>query len=170
MFTTIPLTRDRNSAINAFDTLRFHALRALVWSKLTRRKTRLASFSEGSRSSVNRKFVGVQEIPVEKIVGTLGREDDFDNKFRPLSNHLRDRWVDVFLNFSTEAWSPIRVHKIGEQYYVEDGHHRTSVARAVGMTYIQAEIWEYSTRPVTVKFGQPVNCCPTNCPGESCAA
>jgi len=71
MFTTIPLTRDRNSAINAFDTLHFHALRALVWSKLTRRKTRLASFSEESRSSVNRKFVGVQEIPVEKIVGTL---------------------------------------------------------------------------------------------------
>ncbi len=166
MFTLIPLTRDRNTAINAFDTLRFHALRDLVWAKLSRRQTRLASFSEAPRSGVNRKFVGVQEIPVDKIIGTLSREGDFDNRFRPLHNHLRDRWVDVFLSYSTEAWSPIRVHKIGEQYFVEDGHHRTSVARAVGMAYIQAEVWEYSTRPVTVKFGQPANCCPTNCLGE----
>ena len=166
MFTLIHLTRDRNTAINAFDTLRFWALRDLVWAKLSRRQTRLASFSEAPRSSVNRKFVGVQEIPIEKIIGTIGRENDFDNKFRPLSNHLRDFWVDTFLSFSTETWSPILVHKIGEQYYVENGHHRTSVARAVGMAYIQAEVWEYSTRSVAAKFGQPVNCCSTNYLGE----
>jgi len=163
----IPLTRDRNTAINAFDTLRFCALRDLVWAKLLRRQTRLASYSEGPRSSVNRKSIGVQEIQVDKIIGTIGREGDFDKRFRPLHNHLRDRWVDVFLSFSTDTWSPILVHKVGEQYYVENGHHRTSVARAVGIAYIQAEIWEYSTRPITVKLSQPVNCCSTSCLGEA---
>ncbi|MBN1449888.1 MAG: hypothetical protein JW963_02650 [Anaerolineales bacterium] len=166
MFTLIPLTRDRNTAINAFDTLRFRA----AWAKLSRRQTRLESFSKASRASVNKKFVGVQEIPVDKIVGTIGREGDFDNRFRPLHKHLRDRWVDVFLSLSTEAWSPIRAHKVGEQYFVEDGHHRTSVARAVGMAYIQAEIWEYSTQPTPVKLCQPVNCCSTRRLGGTCPA
>ena len=170
MFGLIPLTRDRNSAINAFDTLRFWALRDLAWAKLFRKRTRLASFSEAPRSSVNRKFIGMQEIPVDKIIGTVGRENDFDEKFRPLSKHLRERWVDVLLSFSTDTWSPIRVHKIGEQYYIEDGHHRTSVARVIGMAYIQAEIWEYSTQPTTAKPYQPVNCCSQHRLGEACPA
>jgi hypothetical protein len=170
MFTSIPLTRDRNNAVNAFATLRFRALRDLAWAKISHKQTRLASFSEAPRSSDNRKFVGVQEIPVEKIIGTIGRENDFDHKFRPLSKYLRERWVDVFLSFSTEAWSAIRMHKIGEQYYIEDGHHRTSVARAIGMAYIPAEIWEYSTHPTTMKLSQPVNCRSTRCLGETCPA
>ena len=170
MFTLIPLTRDRNTAINAFDTLRFRALRDLVWAKFSRGQTRLASFSEAQRSSVNRKFVGVQEIPVGKIIGTFGRENDFDNKFRPLGNHLRDRWVDTFLSLITEVWPPILAHKIGEQYYVENGHHRTSVARAVGMAYIQAEVWEYPIRPVKAAHCQPVSSYSTRPSNKTCPA
>jgi hypothetical protein len=170
MLTLIPLTRDRNTAINAFDTLRFRALRDLVWAKLFRGQTQLASFSEAPRSSVNRKFVGTQEIPVDKIIGTIGRENDFDNKFRPLGNHLRDRWVDTLLSFSTEAWPPILVHKIGEQYYVENGHHRTSVTRALGFAFIQAEVWEYSVCPTKINLYQQSSCRSTRHRKEACPA
>jgi hypothetical protein len=167
MFPPIQLTKDRNTAIHAFDSLRLRALGARIWAKLSRRKARLASFSERPRTSVNRKFVGVQEIPIDKIVGTLGRETDFDHKFRPLSNHLRERWVNALISLSTEKWSSILVHKIGEQYFVEDGHHRISVTRAVGMAYIQAEVWEYSPCTVVAKFSQPARCRSTGCLSEA---
>jgi len=52
----------------------------------------------------------------------------------------------------------IVVHKIGEQYYVEDGHHRVSVARSVGMVFIEAKIWEYSTIQKQPEFSYRMVC------------
>lgn len=170
MFSSIQPTRDRFSAVHAFDHLRHNALRASLWAKLSRNITRLANFYETSRSSANRKFIGLQEIPVAQIVGTLSRQADFDNQFRPLNPHLRERWVDVFISFSSDNWAPIQVHKVGEQYYVEDGHHRVSVARAIGMAYLQAEVWEYSAQPATVKLNQSTRCYSSSCLNEACPA
>jgi hypothetical protein len=92
-------------------------------------------------------YRGTMEIPVERIVGSVDRGADFDRDFRPLSAHLRDRWINVYLLAGEQGWPPIRVLKAGDRYYVEDGHHRVSVARQFGMPTIRADVWEYSFKP-----------------------
>jgi hypothetical protein len=95
---------------------------------------------------------------VEQIVGTISRQKDFDHKFRPLNEHLRERWVDVYLTIERDGWVPILLHKVGENYYVEDGHHRVSIAQALDMTFIPAKVWEYSSEAKKTKKCQPEPC------------
>jgi hypothetical protein len=127
-----------------FSALQMRALRYSFWAKLIGKNSRLAVFPEHiQHDHPNRKLSGVMDIQIDQIIGTLNRDSDFDNKFRPLGEHLLDRWVNIFINLNRDSWPPILVHKIGDQYFVEDGHHRVSVARSVGMLFIQAEVWEY---------------------------
>lgn len=152
-------TNIRSYLVYQFSTLRTKAIRDAFWATLIRKNTKLAAFPEQAPTkSPNRKFSGTEDIRVEQIIGTLGRQSDFDHKFRPLKQYLRDRWVNAYLSLDRQGWSPIVVHKFGDHYYVEDGHHRVSVARLLGMVFIQAKVWEY---PVEVK--QPKKCQPVRC-------
>jgi hypothetical protein len=131
-------------AANKFSELRARALHYSMLAKLTGKDTRLAVFPESvRRDHPNRKLTSVADIRIDQIVGTVSRDVDFDRDFRPLGKYLLERWVNIFVNLNPDNWSPILVHKVEEQYYVEDGHHRVSVARALGMLYIQARVWEY---------------------------
>ncbi len=94
----------------------------------------------------NRKYAGTQDIPVEQITGSVGRVHDFDRSFRPLKKHLANRWVTNYLFLQDGNWPSIRVFKVGSRYFVEDGHHRVSVARSRGMSFILAEVWEYEPK------------------------
>ncbi|HLO30416.1 MAG TPA: hypothetical protein VK249_14825 [Anaerolineales bacterium] len=153
---TPPLTNVHSSISNQFFNLQTIARREALWAKLMGKDTRLATFPEQApEKSSSRKCVGIQDIPVEQINGTLNTESDFDLEFRPLKTDLQERWVNAYLTFDTGAWSPILVHQLGENYYVEDGHHRVSVARQRGMTCIRAKIWQY---PVQVEQSKK---CPT---------
>jgi len=123
------------------------------------KNTKLASFpEEAPEKSPNRKFLGVQEIAVQGIIGTVGRQNDFDRQFRPLNKYLRERWVNAYLALERDGWSPILVHKVGDFYYVEDGHHRISVAQALGIAYIQAKVWEYPSYSKQPKKSGNVEC------------
>lgn len=138
-FTTI-----RSSMAYEFSVLRARAVRDALWAKLIGVNKKLVIFPEQApQKSPNRKLLGINEIPIKQIIGTLGRHNDFDHQFRPLKKNLRDRWVNVYLIHENEGWHPILVHKVGDHYYVEDGHHRVSVARAKGLAFIQAKVWEY---------------------------
>jgi hypothetical protein len=131
-----------------FSKLRMRALQDSFWAQLFGRNTELPTFPKRvQQERPNRKLIGVKDIPVENIVGTFGRQSDFDHKFRPRGKHLNDRWVNAYLSLERDGWSPIIAHKVGEDYYVEDGHHRVSVAHSLGMASIEAKIWEYSTEP-----------------------
>lgn len=150
----------RNHLYHKFFRLRTNARRDLLWARLLGRNTELATFPEDApEKSPNRKFIGTEDILVEKIVGTLNRQSDFDHKFRPLNEHLLERWVNIYFTLEREGWSPILVHKVGENYYVEDGHHRVSVAHALDMAFIPAKIWDY---PCQQK--EPKKCHPEPCP------
>jgi hypothetical protein len=153
------LTNARSYLSDRFSALQTRALGGLLWAKLTGQNTKLAMFPEQApRKSPNRKFIGMRDIPIEQIVGTLNRQSDFDHKFRPLKSYLRDRWVNVYLTLENSGWAPILVHKVGDQYYVEDGHHRVSVARLLKMTFIQAKIWEYPVHRLKAKNCQSALC------------
>ncbi|MEA2284080.1 MAG: hypothetical protein QOJ21_123 [Solirubrobacteraceae bacterium] len=92
--------------------------------------------------------LGVQPIPIDSIVGTVGRRrGEFDRAFRPSSEGQRSRWESIAAaRRRGEPMPPIDVYRIGELHFVEDGHHRVSVARALGDTMIDAHVREIETK------------------------
>lgn len=94
---------------------------------------------------------GVQDIPLDAIVGSVGRYTDFTRDFLPRREVQPERWARVRSAASSlVGLPPIDVYKIGEVYFVQDGNHRVSVARQLGAKYIQAYVTEVRTRvPLT---------------------
>ncbi|WCB93887.1 hypothetical protein DSM104299_02608 [Baekduia alba] len=90
---------------------------------------------------------GLQVIPLDAIVGTVDRMKGFDRHFRPTTPQVRRRWESIATAMRRgEAMPPIDVYRIGEVYFVKDGHHRVSVARALGRHDIDARVTEVVTR------------------------
>ena len=91
--------------------------------------------------------LGQQLIALDSIVGTVDRSGEFDRSFRPTSPRVRERWQRINLaQRKGEAMPPIDVYRIGELHFVKDGHHRVSVARALGYTDIEAYVTEVLTQ------------------------
>ncbi len=92
-------------------------------------------------------YRGVLPVRVEKIVGSLNRYQQFDRAFLPLKAQTATRWQNVDLAFYQDvSLPPIVLYKVGEVYFVVDGHHRVSVAREQGQEFIDAEVRECSTK------------------------
>jgi hypothetical protein len=71
---------------------------------------------------------------------------DFDRRFRPTSNRVRERWERLALaQRRGESIPPIDVYQVGELYFVVDGHHRVSIALAMGQKVIDAYVTEIQT-------------------------
>ncbi|MEM7031091.1 MAG: hypothetical protein AAF629_16110 [Chloroflexota bacterium] len=88
--------------------------------------------------------LGVMNIEVDKIVGSMGRYEDFTREFLPRKDSQQNRWRRVFdLYESQEGVPPIDVFKVGDAYFVRDGNHRVSVARANNFNTIEAHVSEY---------------------------
>jgi len=89
----------------------------------------------------------LEEIPIDHIVGSVGRYNDFTSEFLPRGSTDRDRWVGVKLAMtSMEGVPPIEAYRIGDVYFVRDGHHRVSVARELGSKSIQGYVTPVRTR------------------------
>lgn len=140
-------------AIEDFRKARRQAALEQVLDRLTGRRDELLSYDEirskvGTHGSVDR---GLQEIPLEAIVGSVGRYTDFTRTFLPRSDDMQDRWARV-KTVATDlgGWAPIEVYQLGESYFVLDGNHRVSVARQMGLHTIPAFVTEVRTSiPVT---------------------
>jgi hypothetical protein len=90
--------------------------------------------------------VGLRTIPLDAIVGTVDRTREFDRSFRPTSRRVKRRWQRIAEAIRRgEAMPPIDVYKIGDMYFVRDGHHRVSVARQLRLDVIEANITEIET-------------------------
>jgi hypothetical protein len=93
------------------------------------------------------RSLGRQTIPLDSIVGTVDRKREFDRHFRPTSGSVRPRWERIALaQRRGQAMPPIDVYRISELHFVRDGHHRVSVARALGHEVIDAYVTEVLTR------------------------
>ena len=91
--------------------------------------------------------LGLQTIELDSIVGTVDRTREFDRQFRPTTGRVRGRWERVAAAMRRgESLPPIDVYRIGELHFVRDGHHRVSVARALGRSDIDAYVTEVETR------------------------
>jgi hypothetical protein len=110
---------------------------------------RLLSFDEvkSALGAVEQVYLGMRIVPVEKIVGSVGRHRDFDRAFLPSKGDLGTRWkrIDQLMQRAEEL-PPISLYKIGDAYFVRDGNHRVSVARQIGVEMIDAEVIELRSR------------------------
>jgi hypothetical protein len=101
----------------------------------TRRRLRL----------VGKTYVGVREIPIERIIGSVDRDGDFDRGFTPRHRPTRRRMAGLREVFADGAMPPISVFEVGGAYFVEDGHHRVALAREQGAEFIDAEVTRLET-------------------------
>jgi hypothetical protein len=92
-------------------------------------------------------YCGMETIPIEKIVGSLNRYHEFDRAFLPLDDQSANRWQNIDRAFYQDvSLPPIVLYKVGDVYFVVDGHHRVSVAREQGGKFIDAEVRECQTK------------------------
>ena len=92
------------------------------------------------------RYVGLETVPLDSIVGSVDRTRDFDRSFRPTSRRTRKRWERMATAARRgEAFPPVDLYRIGDVHFVKDGHHRVSIARAQGLPDIDAYVTEVQT-------------------------
>lgn len=167
----LPFVIRRNLISHEFNKLRISALNDVFKAIHAGSITTLEVFpGKGQRISPRLKLIGTRNIRVAEIVGTFERDTDFDYRFRPLKRHSLDRWVNAFMRREQNDWTPVLVHKIDGRYFVEDGHHRVSVARTMSLGTIQAEVWEYATQHEPEMELCHQSACLEACPSNVCTA
>ncbi len=88
-------------------------------------------------------YLGLRQVPIEKIVGSLGRYRDFDRAFLPRQARTRSRWVSIdSAHYEEVPLPPVELYKMGDIYFVRDGNHRVSVARERGQAFVDAYVIE----------------------------
>ncbi len=137
-----------------FQRAHFKAFLDEIKALILRRPNELLSFDAVRRSlkSHGQNYKGVYPVAVAQIVGTATlRYHDFNRAFLPTQTFTKTRWRRVDeAYYEDKELPPVQLYKIGETYYVRDGHHRVSVAREQGRDYIDAEVIEVKTRvPLT---------------------
>jgi nucleotide-binding universal stress UspA family protein len=137
------------SAIQDFYRARNRAKLEQIMARLTGASTELLNYEEvrqklkGSHTTSR----GLQDIPIEAIVGSVGRYTDFTRSFLPRQDKDKSRWVGVETAMSDMAGlPPIQVYQIGDAYFVMDGNHRVSVAKQLGATHVEAYVTECHTK------------------------
>jgi nucleotide-binding universal stress UspA family protein len=140
-------------ALEDFQSARRRAALEEAIARLGGKTSRMLQYDEvrkrlGGIESAKRQL---KEIPLDSIVGTVGRYHDFNRKLLPLNQNDGDRWARVRKAMEDPlGLPPIEVYQVGEAYFILDGHHRASVAREFGASHIQAYVREVYTRvPLT---------------------
>jgi hypothetical protein len=135
-----------------------HALdrgrRGQLWAALTGRSRALLSLEEVCQASAvrARSSDGTRLVAVAHICGSESRAADFDCDFNPLQDQTRERWLGIAAARQRgRTLPPVALIRVGDRHFVRDGHHRISVARALGQTAIEAtvEVWQVDS---------PLNC------------
>ena len=135
-------------AIHDFQSARQKAGIQEVLARFTGKSTQLLSYEEVAEKLKLQARIerGLRDIPLDSIVGSVGRYTDFTRTFLPRRDDDRERWVGVKAAMEAgEGLPPIDVYKVGEVYFVIDGNHRVSIARQEKFTSIQARVIELQT-------------------------
>lgn len=117
------------------------------------REARLLSYDDVRRRlhAVESPARRLEDVPLQSIVGSVGRTTDFTRSFLPRTDSDKARWVGVRLAMTgLEGTPPVDLYRIGDAYFVRDGNHRVSVARQLGAKFIQAYVTPvYSRAPLS---------------------
>lgn len=139
-----------NSRVRAdYQRARTKAFFNRVWSILSGQPTNLLSYDD-----IKEKlhiggpiYRGMKTVRLDQIAGSLNRYHEFDRAFLPTRDETAPRWQSVNRAFYEDiSLPPVVLYKVGDVYFVVDGHHRVSVAREQGQEFIDAEVRECATR------------------------
>lgn len=120
-----------------------------VLAGLTRNSRPLLNFEQVRRQLRAVESAGreLTEVPLDRIVGSVGRYNDFTREFLPRQDSDSGRWARVRMAMTgLEGVPPVELYRIGDAYFVKDGNHRVSVARQLGHRYIHAYVTPLHTR------------------------
>lgn len=137
-----------NTAMDDFTKAKRKAKFQGILSTLSWKNNDLLSFYEVTSiiKPKSETYLGMRTIPVSKIIGSEGRYHDFSSAFFPKREQLRARWCSVDSAVINDViLPPISVYSLGGYYFVRDGNHRVSVAKAQGVEFIDAEVVELDT-------------------------
>jgi hypothetical protein len=128
-----------------FERAYYRSLWRKLVARLTGRSNDLLPFDQVRQALPYRgqRDIGLQSVPLEKIVGSVGRYRDFDRAFLPTQRQTTERWVNIRrAHYRDIPLPPVELYKIGEVYFVKDGNHRISVARDRNQVDIDAYVTE----------------------------
>jgi len=137
-----------NISNQEFESARFSSLLTSLKYFLIGRNNELLSFEKIKKGFelYKQKYLGIQTIPIDVIVGSFDRYKDFDRYFLPKKVHLQQRWAKIHNLIARDViLPPVKLYKIGEIYFVIDGNHRVSASKKLGVKYIDAEVTEFIT-------------------------
>ncbi|MCJ7694583.1 MAG: universal stress protein [Anaerolineaceae bacterium] len=145
---------DKNTFRQAVDDFRKERSKAAIqsfWANITGKSLNLLPFDEISTKlhATVKAERGLQNIPLDAIVGSVGRYHDFNRNFLPLRDNDMDRWAHVktaMTSTASKGVPPISVYKLGDSYFVLDGNHRVSIAKQMGFKEIEAYVTQIKTR------------------------
>ncbi len=126
-----------------YKSMRTKALLGRLFSILTGHSRSLLDLTmEVSRRKIRNQYdAGYRTVSIQRIKGSEGRAGDFDCDFNPIHKRSMDRWVSVAEARSKDAALPaVELIQLDGDYFVRDGHHRISVARAFRQEYIDAKV------------------------------
>ncbi|MEL7625949.1 MAG: universal stress protein [Anaerolineaceae bacterium] len=145
-------------AIDDFHRLRSKAALDRFWAGIRGESLDLLPYDKVSSKlrAVSQTDIGLKQVPLENIIGSVNRTADFDRNFRPLSDDDRSRWATVKAAMTspfTAGVPPVLLYKIGDAYFVMDGNHRISIAKEMGLDSIEAYVTEVKTKvPLSSSF------------------
>lgn len=138
--------QDSQATMKLYDDALARGQWGLLWAYLTGRSRALLSLDGALQSATVQAVISAKTrmVLIAQIDGSENRSVDFDRNFNPLHDHTRDRWLSI-----ARAWQrghylpPVKLIQVGDHYFVRDGHHRISVARALGweVVYATVEVW-----------------------------
>jgi hypothetical protein len=131
-----------------FDEARRAAIMSDLLSAIHDRSADLLPFDAVRQKLKLKQLVdrGIQEVPMDKIIGTVGREHEFTRAFLPREESLRGRWEELKdVAEGPAGFPPVELYLVRDVYFVVDGHHRISVERSLGAETIEARVKEFVT-------------------------
>ena len=132
-----------------YDSARTRGRRGQLWRALTRRPRHLLALDEIDAVCTpnHDHHAGTRTVPIRQIRGSQSRSRDFDPNFNPIQDHTKVRWLSVArARQHGKSLPPVKLVRVEDIYFVQDGHHRISVARALGQQDIEAEVTLWQTR------------------------
>lgn len=141
--------------VSAFQSARLRAFWEELFGLVRGKSAELLSF-EDIRARLRLReedYRGLQDVPLDQIVGSVGRYNEFTSRFLPKRNSSQERWSRVYAQAAgLTGLPPVELYKVGDMYFVRDGNHRVSVARQLGARTIQAHVTELHT-PIPLRPG-----------------
>jgi hypothetical protein len=136
----------QRAAVTLFNNVRADARTAGLLAFLTGHSNHLLALDKAAadHGASNGHYLGTRTVPLSQIRGSEAKTQDFDRSFHPLNTRTMHRWTSVARARQEGIPLPaVELIKVGDTYFVRDGHHRISVAHAFGEQFIEAEVTEW---------------------------